>query len=1055
MSSRVFLAAFVLLCGIARAQGVTTLWYQTVPGANGLPAAGTQQFTSPGDLIVAGGNAAAVSMAVGGFGPQSKATLALVGPLRRALTVGSAYEMAVAAPAFSTAELDFFPAGVQVGPGCNGAGRFVVLDQVLDASSNIVAFAANFELHCAAGGALYGEFRFNSLVPLTKDEPSSASKPDPFAFFPRPDAPPASLVTSNPVTIYGIQDRAAIAIAGGEFSVNGGPFTGAPGFASNRDRVVVRQTSSSAPGATTSATLTVGGVSGRFDATTYIPGTPITAVVVTSTTPGILFGRETTVEARPPDWLFSVSQNSGQQVQLRAGLSAALIEVDLSAPSGALLQPGPYEQAMRFPASPATPRLDSFIGINSTPCATAGGRFVIHEFAVASDGSVERLAASFEQLCETTGPIYGEVRINSTIPLPFMLAAPRTMPYPFALDAQSPVRAGSVVRSTSTTIDGIDVPVPISIVGGEYSVNGGAFTSAAGMVSPRDDVVVRLVASRFPGAVRTATLTAGGRSATLSVQTYLPGTALSGLYYRSDPGVVIARGATDLLLAPPNEMTIQAGANPDTIQAWINFSVGDRLFAAYWAPNGAPLAPGPYENAVPPTQTTPNPMVDFLPGSGSCFNSTGRFVVREVARASGNLERFAVDFQLDCGITGEVRFNSAVPFSALEGGACTSADPACVADVAVTQSGSGTPIAGQDMSLTLAVTNHGPGTAHGVTLTEALPAHAQTVIVPDGCSLAGSTLMCVIGALASGDTATYNLVLRPSLPGPLGSAVNVSAEEIDPVAANNDDLTTLQVAAPARAVNISTRGRVGVGGDVLIGGFIIGGATPKTVVVTAIGPALSGAGIPNALANPTLTLVRSSDGAVIATNDDWGTAANATQIQQSGLAPADAHEPAIMMTLPPGAYTAIVSGAGGLTGVGIVAVYEVDHPEVPLVNISTRGNVLTGDDVMIGGFVIQGAGPRTVVVTAIGPSLVGAGIPNALANPTLTLVRSSDGVVLATNDDWAAAANAAQVRQSGFAPADARESAIMMTLPPGAYTAIVSGAGGLTGVGIVAVYSVP
>ena len=256
-------------------------------------------------------------------------------------------------------------------------------------------------------------------------------------------------------------------------------------------------------------------------------------------------------------------------------------------------------------------------------------------------------------------------------------------------------------------------------------------------------------------------------------------------------------------------------------------------------------------------------------------------------------------------------------------------------------------------------------------------------------------------------------------------------------------------------VNISTRAEVGGNTDVMIGGFVIGGAGSKTVAVTAIGPSLLGAGIANALLDPTLTLVRSSDGAVIAVNDDWGTAANAAQIQQAGFAPAHARESAIMMTLPPGAYTAIVAGASGTTGVGMVAVYEVDHPEVPLVNISTRGRVLTGNDVMIGGFVIEGSAPQTVVVTGIGPSLVGAGIPDALANPALTLVRSSDGVVLASNDDWISAPNAAQIQAAGFAPASASESAIMATLPPGAYTAILSGAGNTTGVGIIAVYTLP
>jgi hypothetical protein len=164
----------------------------------------------------------------------------------------------------------------------------------------------------------------------------------------------------------------------------------------------------------------------------------------------------------------------------------------------------------------------------------------------------------------------------------------------------------------------------------------------------------------------------------------------------------------------------------------------------------------------------------------------------------------------------------------------------------------------------------------------------------------------------------------------------------------------------------------------------------------------------------------------------------------------------VLVNLAPGAYTAIVSGAGGGTGVALVAVYDLDpQPVSPLINISTRGLVLTGDEVMIGGFIVQGHDPKTVVVTATGPSLTAFGITNPLANPTLTLVRSSDQAVIATNDDWGSAANAAQVQAAGFAPSHPLESAIMMTLAPGAYTAIVSGAGGGTGVGIVAVYAVP
>jgi YVTN family beta-propeller protein len=273
-----------------------------------------------------------------------------------------------------------------------------------------------------------------------------------------------------------------------------------------------------------------------------------------------------------------------------------------------------------------------------------------------------------------------------------------------------------------------------------------------------------------------------------------------------------------------------------------------------------------------------------------------------------------------------------------------------------------------------------------------------------------------------------------------------------PYAASSSSPVTVAVhtANPPRLGAISTRMQVLTGDNVLIGGFIVSGSTPKTVVVRARGPSLASSGITNFLANPLLQLVF-GDGTVI-TNDDWQGAANAADILSSGFAPSDAHEAAIMVTLQPGPYTAIVSGSGGGTGVGLVEVFEVDHPEVPLAGISTRGKVLTGNDVMIGGIIIQGDAPQTVVVRARGPSLVAQGVANALSNPLLQVV-ASDGTVL-TNDDWQSAGNAAQIQSSGFAPADPRESAILVTLQPGAYTAIVSGVGGATGVGIVEVYTV-
>ena len=258
---------------------------------------------------------------------------------------------------------------------------------------------------------------------------------------------------------------------------------------------------------------------------------------------------------------------------------------------------------------------------------------------------------------------------------------------------------------------------------------------------------------------------------------------------------------------------------------------------------------------------------------------------------------------------------------------------------------------------------------------------------------------------------------------------------------------------PPRLGNISTRLQVLTGNDVMIGGFVIGPGASKTVVVRARGPSLIPFGITNALSDPVLTLYAGQT--PIASNDDWRGAANSAEISASGFAPTDGLESAIMTTLAPGAYSAVVSGFGSTTGVGIVEVFEVDGFDTPLVNISTRGPVLTGNDVMIGGFIIQGSGPQTVVVRARGPSLAPFGITNALANPVLQLVRSSDQTTLAVNDNWQSASNAQQVLTSGFAPSNPFEAAILITLPPGAYTAIVTGAASGTGVGIVEVFAVP
>lgn len=240
----------------------------------------------------------------------------------------------------------------------------------------------------------------------------------------------------------------------------------------------------------------------------------------------------------------------------------------------------------------------------------------------------------------------------------------------------------------------------------------------------------------------------------------------------------------------------------------------------------------------------------------------------------------------------------------------------------------------------------------------------------------------------------------------------------------------------------------------MIGGFIITGNVPKRVIVRGIGPSLTAAGVTDAIDDPTLQLFGS--GGQFAFNDDWKDLQQA-DIEATTIPPTDDRESAIVVTLDPAAYTAVISGKNGKTGVGLVEVYDLNSPDDSrLANISTRGSVQTQDNVMIGGFILGGSNiqPARVVVRAIGPSLSQFGIPNPLANPTLELV-NSDGQSVGFNDNWQDdASQAAQLQALNIAPTMANESAIVAILPPGPYTAIVAGQSGTTGVGLIEVYDV-
>ena len=264
--------------------------------------------------------------------------------------------------------------------------------------------------------------------------------------------------------------------------------------------------------------------------------------------------------------------------------------------------------------------------------------------------------------------------------------------------------------------------------------------------------------------------------------------------------------------------------------------------------------------------------------------------------------------------------------------------------------------------------------------------------------------------------------------------------------------TATPTAAPVIARNISTRARIETGDEVMIAGFIIKGSALKKVVIRGLGPSLQDVGIGGFLADPVLEL-RGSNGAPILVNDNWhDDAAQAAQIQASGLALTRSQESAIVIILTPGTYTAVVRGKNNATGVGLVEVYDVDNAQSELANISTRSFVQLQDNVMIGGFTLGDGIATNLALRALGPSLASGGISNALADPTLD-VRDSNGNQIDSNDNWQDdPAKAAQITAAGLAPTNNNESAIPLTLPPGQYAAIVRGKNNGVGVGLIEIY---
>ena len=266
--------------------------------------------------------------------------------------------------------------------------------------------------------------------------------------------------------------------------------------------------------------------------------------------------------------------------------------------------------------------------------------------------------------------------------------------------------------------------------------------------------------------------------------------------------------------------------------------------------------------------------------------------------------------------------------------------------------------------------------------------------------------------------------------------------------AKTPPVTDIFRAADTVMLNNSTRLRTGIGDDVLIGGFTLEGGGRKNVMMRGMGPSLkiNGAPIPGTLQDPVIQVRRAND-VIIAANNDWRDS-QPTQIQESGLAPPDDREAALILFLDAGAYTVTLSGRNNSSGIGLIEVYDLTSGSSPrLLNLSARGRVQTDDNVMIGGITLRGRDYSRVIFRGLGPSVP---VPGRLADPVLEL-HDGNGTTIGSNDDWKQT-QGAEIQASGLAPPNDAEAAIIGNFPPGQYTVVLRGKNGTSGIGLVEAY---
>ena len=689
-----------------------------------------------------------------------------------------------------------------------------------------------------------------------------------------------------------------------------------------------------------------------------------------------------------------------------------------------------------------------------------------------------------------TGPV--ETMVNASADLsiiktgPLTVAAGGTMTYTLAVTNNGP--------STATSVSVTDT-LPSGVTYTGFSGTGWNCTPAP----PSGGVVTCTLSSLAATAtsnltiMATAPVTTGSimNSATVSSGTNDPDT---GLNSNTSSAVTAVTASADL--------SITKSDSPDSVLAGQNLT-----YLITVTNNGPNAATGVTMTDILPAGVT---YVSATPSQGICIGTS------TVTCTLGNMNYLAsatVTIVVTPIAEGTIYNSASVDVGGNESDpnignnttlpVPTTVDPS--ADLSITKTGpASVPQVGDNVTYTITVTNNGPSPATGVTVTDTLNSLTYgSVTTTQGTCTGWPTVSCTIGTMANGASAIITIVAGTNPPdGMISNTASVTANE-DQITSNNSATATTNVGDISRLVGISTRARVETGPDVMVGGFSFGGVLPKQILIRGRGPSLSGPpyNFPGTLTNPILEIY--SGPTLFAVVDNWqsgatqcdapatscGTPAEMQAISvdpcqpnvgQTTAPPGCAQEAAFLITVPPGAYTARLKGVNDEMGKGIIEVYDPDTSTMPKVEgISTRAKVLTGSDIMVGGFQIgSGSSNKKVLIRGRGPSLSGApyNFTGTLANPKLEIY--SGQTLFATIDDWgtgvtmcnapaiscgtpaelqAALVDPCQPNngQTTAPPGCNQETALFITLPPGAYTAQVKGVDNGTGIGIVEIYEMP